>query len=167
MLDWTALPHDDPLYEADVDLSTIRDAAVQLPEELAGLLAEPVRRLDGLAAKEPLITLKPSPTCSTSGPSCLLCEVKVRTLVGGTPNERICDLGTQRVGLPVAGDVPPALDHGVAVASLPHPVVGEVELVDATPVRQNDTGLRLRTVREEMDEDGGGDGQPALGEQLS
>ncbi|WP_141754129.1 hypothetical protein [Streptomyces subrutilus] len=66
MLDWTALPHDEPLYEADVDLSepiadydahlsVIRDAAVQLPEELTGLLAELVRRLDGLAAKESLI----------------------------------------------------------------------------------------------------------------
>lgn len=69
MLDWTALPHDEPLYEADVDLSgpiadydahlsVIRDAAVQLPEELTGRLAELVRRLDGLAAKESPITLK-------------------------------------------------------------------------------------------------------------
>ncbi|MFF8265334.1 hypothetical protein [Streptomyces virginiae] len=64
MLDWTALLHDEPLYEADVDLSgpiadydahlsVIRDAAVQLPEELTGLLAELARRLDGLAARRP------------------------------------------------------------------------------------------------------------------
>ncbi|MEU9087956.1 hypothetical protein [Streptomyces sp. NPDC048357] len=68
-LDWTTLPHDKPLYEADVDLSgpiadydahlsVIRDAAVQLPKELTGLLTELVRRLDGLAAEEPLVALK-------------------------------------------------------------------------------------------------------------
>ncbi|MER7118290.1 hypothetical protein ACFQL8_29405 [Streptomyces goshikiensis] len=103
----------------------------------------------------------------SAGPRGLLDKVKVRTLEWRTPNERVCDLGTERVGLPVAGDVLPVLDQGVAVAFLPHPVVHEVEPVDATPVRQNDTGLRLRAVREEIDEDGGGDGQPALGEQLS
>ncbi|MFB7178459.1 hypothetical protein ACFCYI_12210 [Streptomyces sp. NPDC056257] len=68
-LDWTALPDDKPLYEADVDLSgpiadydahlsVIRDAAVQLPADLTALLTELVRRLDGLAAEEPLVALK-------------------------------------------------------------------------------------------------------------
>lgn len=68
-LDWTTLPGDTPLYEADVDLtgpvadydahlSVIRDAAVQLPSELTRLLTELVRRLDGLAAEEPLVALK-------------------------------------------------------------------------------------------------------------
>lgn len=68
-LDWTTLPDDKPLYESDVDLSgavkdydahlsVIRDAAVQLPTELTGLLTELVRRLDGLAAEEPLLALK-------------------------------------------------------------------------------------------------------------
>ncbi|MFG2979185.1 hypothetical protein ACGFYY_40150 [Streptomyces sp. NPDC048331] len=68
-LDWTALPDDRPLYEADVDLSgpiadygahlsVIRDAAVPLPEELTVLLAELVRLLDGLTAEKPLVTLK-------------------------------------------------------------------------------------------------------------
>ncbi|MFF4427496.1 hypothetical protein ACFY04_43515 [Streptomyces sp. NPDC001549] len=68
-LDWTTLPHDEPLYEADTDLSgpiadyeahvsVIRDAAVPLPEELTALLTELVRRLDGLSAKEPLVSLK-------------------------------------------------------------------------------------------------------------
>ncbi|MGW7441533.1 hypothetical protein [Streptomyces sp. NPDC054849] len=36
----------------------IRDAAVQLPEELTGLLTELARRLDGLAAEEPLAALQ-------------------------------------------------------------------------------------------------------------
>ncbi|MFE1876796.1 hypothetical protein ACFW9N_39080 [Streptomyces sp. NPDC059496] len=68
-LDWTALPADKPLYEADVDLSgpisdygahlsVIRDAAVQLPADLTALLTELVGRLGGLAAEEPLVTLK-------------------------------------------------------------------------------------------------------------
>ncbi|MFB7810883.1 hypothetical protein [Streptomyces virginiae] len=68
-LDWTTLPADQPLYEADVDLSgpiadyeahlsVIRDGAVPLPEGLAGLLAELVSRLGGLAAEEPLVALK-------------------------------------------------------------------------------------------------------------
>ncbi|WP_331761961.1 hypothetical protein [Streptomyces sp. NBC_01546] len=68
-LDWTTLPKDKPLYEADVDLSgpvadyeahlsVIRDAAVQLPAELTELLTELVRRLNGLAAEEPLVALK-------------------------------------------------------------------------------------------------------------
>ncbi|MCX4546672.1 hypothetical protein [Streptomyces sp. NBC_01565] len=68
-LDWTTLPSNKPLYEADVDLSgpisdydahlsVIRDAAVQLPADLTGLLTELVHRLDDLAAKEPLVALK-------------------------------------------------------------------------------------------------------------
>ncbi|UUU37629.1 hypothetical protein [Streptomyces sp. NBC_00162] len=68
-LDWAMLARDKPLYEADVDvsgpvadygahLSVIRDAAVQLPAELTELLTELVRRLDGLAAEEPLVALK-------------------------------------------------------------------------------------------------------------
>ncbi|WP_406187118.1 hypothetical protein [Streptomyces sp. NBC_01006] len=68
-LDWTELRKDKPLDEADVDLSgpiadydahlsVIRDAAVQLPAELAELLTELVRRLDGLAVDEPLVALK-------------------------------------------------------------------------------------------------------------
>ncbi|MFD9519740.1 hypothetical protein [Streptomyces sp. NPDC059979] len=68
-LDWTTLAKDKPLYEADVDLSgpvadcdahlsVIRDAAVQLPSELTELLTALVRRLDGLAAAEPLVVLK-------------------------------------------------------------------------------------------------------------
>ncbi|MFJ9597996.1 hypothetical protein ACIRS3_35280 [Streptomyces virginiae] len=68
-LDWTVLPVDRPLYEADVDLSgpvadydahlsVIRDSAVQLPPDLVGLLTELVRRLEGLAAEEPLVALK-------------------------------------------------------------------------------------------------------------
>ncbi|MFD5618515.1 hypothetical protein [Streptomyces yangpuensis] len=68
-LDWTVLPADRPLYEADVDLagpiadynahlSVIRDAAVQLPAGLTGVLTELVRRLGGLAAEEPLVALK-------------------------------------------------------------------------------------------------------------
>ncbi|MFE2163915.1 hypothetical protein ACFXB3_02350 [Streptomyces sp. NPDC059447] len=68
-LDWTALPGDQPLYEADVDLSgpiadyeahvsLIRDAAVPLPAELTGLLTDLVRVLDGLAVEEPLVALK-------------------------------------------------------------------------------------------------------------
>ncbi|MFE2330224.1 hypothetical protein ACFXD5_41035 [Streptomyces sp. NPDC059385] len=68
-LDWTALPADQPLYEADVDLSgpiadyeahvsLIRDAAVPLPAELTGLLTDLVRVLDGLAVNEPLVALK-------------------------------------------------------------------------------------------------------------
>ncbi|WP_158754817.1 hypothetical protein [Streptomyces sp. NRRL F-2580] len=68
-LDWTSLAHDEPLYEAEVDLSgpiadyeahlsVIRDTAVPLPEDLTGLLTELVRRLDGLTAKEPLVVLK-------------------------------------------------------------------------------------------------------------
>ncbi|WP_063781730.1 hypothetical protein [Streptomyces sp. XY413] len=68
-LDWTALPADKPLYEVDIDLSgpiadyeahlsVIRDAAVQLPAELTGILTELVGRLGGLAAEEPLVALK-------------------------------------------------------------------------------------------------------------
>ncbi|MFF2793137.1 hypothetical protein ACFVT6_41425 [Streptomyces sp. NPDC058049] len=68
-LDWTNLPGDKPLYEADVDLSgpiadyaahlsVIRNAAAQLPAELTALLTELVRRLDGLAAENPLVALK-------------------------------------------------------------------------------------------------------------
>ncbi|MGW7440209.1 hypothetical protein [Streptomyces sp. NPDC054849] len=68
-LHWTTLPKDRPLYGADVDLSgpikdydahlsVIRDAAVQLPAELTGLLTELVRRLNGLAIEEPLVALK-------------------------------------------------------------------------------------------------------------
>ncbi|UUU45160.1 hypothetical protein [Streptomyces sp. NBC_00162] len=68
-LDWTTLPKDKPLYEADVDvsgpiadydahLSVIRDAAVQLPAALTELLTELARRLDGLAAGDPLVALK-------------------------------------------------------------------------------------------------------------
>ncbi|MGW7459972.1 hypothetical protein [Streptomyces sp. NPDC054797] len=68
-LDWTTLPANRPLYEADVDLSgpisdygahlsVIRDAAVQLPAELTGLLTELVRQLDGLTAEQPLVALK-------------------------------------------------------------------------------------------------------------
>ncbi|WP_331732841.1 hypothetical protein OG592_42535 (plasmid) [Streptomyces avidinii] len=68
-LEWSALPGDKPLYEVDVDLSgpiadyeahlsVIREKAVPLLEELAALLAELVRRLDGLAAEEPLVALK-------------------------------------------------------------------------------------------------------------
>lgn len=68
-LDWTVLTADEPLYEADVDLSgpisdygahlsVIRDAAVPLPTELTGLLTVLLRRLDGLAAEQPLVALK-------------------------------------------------------------------------------------------------------------
>ncbi|MFE7092985.1 hypothetical protein [Streptomyces erythrochromogenes] len=68
-LDWTALPKDAPLYEADVDLSgpvadygahlsVIRDGTVQLPERLTGLLTELVRQLNQLAVEEPLVALK-------------------------------------------------------------------------------------------------------------
>ncbi|MGP3683270.1 hypothetical protein ACTVZO_00905 [Streptomyces sp. IBSNAI002] len=68
-LDWTVLPHDQPLYEVDVDLSgpiadheahvsAIRDAAVPLPAELTGILTDLVRALDALALEEPLVTLK-------------------------------------------------------------------------------------------------------------
>ncbi|MEV7445690.1 hypothetical protein AB0O22_31910 [Streptomyces sp. NPDC091204] len=68
-LDWTALPGDQPLYEADVDLSgpiadyeahvsVIRDGAVPLPAELTGLLTELARLLDGQAVEEPLVALK-------------------------------------------------------------------------------------------------------------
>ncbi|MER7735500.1 hypothetical protein ABTX80_31880 [Streptomyces erythrochromogenes] len=68
-LDRAALDDDRPLYEADVDLSgpiadheahvsVIRDLAVPLPAELTGLLTELVRALDGLAVREPLVTLK-------------------------------------------------------------------------------------------------------------
>ncbi|WP_328741243.1 hypothetical protein OHA91_39560 (plasmid) [Streptomyces erythrochromogenes] len=67
--DWSALPGDEPLYEADVDLSgpiadyeahlsVIRDGAVPLPAELTALLTELVRQLDVLATKEPLVALK-------------------------------------------------------------------------------------------------------------
>ncbi|MFF4104277.1 hypothetical protein [Streptomyces sp. NPDC001903] len=68
-LDWTTLAADQPLYEADVDLtgpigdyeahvSVVRDAAVPLPAELTGLLTELVRQLDVLAVEEPLVVLK-------------------------------------------------------------------------------------------------------------
>ncbi|MFE5621084.1 hypothetical protein ACFQ8S_03360 [Streptomyces virginiae] len=68
-LDWAALPADEPLYEADVDLSgpiadyeahlsVVRDGAVPLPAELAELLADLVGQLDVLAVKEPLVALK-------------------------------------------------------------------------------------------------------------
>ncbi|KOV17605.1 hypothetical protein ADK90_23850 [Streptomyces sp. XY413] len=68
-LDWTVLPAGRPLYEADIDLagpiadyaahlSVIRDAAVQLPAELTGILTELVRRLGGPAGEEPLVALK-------------------------------------------------------------------------------------------------------------
>ncbi|WP_404962416.1 hypothetical protein [Streptomyces sp. 147326] len=67
--DWTTLPNDKPLYEADVDLavpiadcdahlSVIRYAAVQLPADLTAPLSELVRQLDGLASEEPLVALK-------------------------------------------------------------------------------------------------------------
>ncbi|MFE5489019.1 hypothetical protein ACFQ7Z_03495 [Streptomyces virginiae] len=65
-LRWTVVSVGRPLYEADVDLSgpvadygahlsVVRDSAVQLPAGLVGLLAELVRRLEGLAAEEPLV----------------------------------------------------------------------------------------------------------------
>ncbi|WP_405419239.1 hypothetical protein [Streptomyces erythrochromogenes] len=68
-VDWTTLPDDQPLWEADVDLSgpiadyeahvsVIRDAAVPLPAELTELLANLVRQLDVLAVEEPLVALK-------------------------------------------------------------------------------------------------------------
>ncbi|WKV76517.1 hypothetical protein AW27_033690 (plasmid) [Streptomyces sp. PCS3-D2] len=68
-LDRTTLPTDQPLYEADIDLSgpiadyeahlsAIRDAAVPLPAGLVGLLAKLVRQLGDLAADEPLVALK-------------------------------------------------------------------------------------------------------------
>ncbi|KPI31500.1 hypothetical protein OV450_7153 [Actinobacteria bacterium OV450] len=68
-LDWARLAGDQPLYEADVDLSgpigdyeahlsVTRDAAVQLPAELTVLLADLVRQLDVLAVEEPLVALK-------------------------------------------------------------------------------------------------------------
>lgn len=68
-LDWTTLPKDKPLYEADIDLSgpiadhdahlsVIRAAAVQLPAELIDLFTDLVRRLNGLTAQEPLVALK-------------------------------------------------------------------------------------------------------------
>ncbi|MFC9816321.1 hypothetical protein ACFVJM_30160 [Streptomyces virginiae] len=68
-IDWTTLPADTPLYEADVDLSgpiadydahlsVIRDSAVPLPAGLSGLLAELVRQLGDLASEEPLVALK-------------------------------------------------------------------------------------------------------------
>ncbi|MFJ3520439.1 MULTISPECIES: hypothetical protein [unclassified Streptomyces] len=68
-LDWAALPGDQPLYKADIDLSgpiadyaahlsVIREGAVPLPAELTELLAGLVRQLDVLAVKEPLVALK-------------------------------------------------------------------------------------------------------------
>ncbi|WP_158734511.1 hypothetical protein [Streptomyces sp. NRRL F-2747] len=50
-LDWTTLPHDKTLYEADIDLSgpiadyeahlsVVRDAAAQLPADLTALLTD-------------------------------------------------------------------------------------------------------------------------------
>ncbi|WP_405419244.1 hypothetical protein [Streptomyces erythrochromogenes] len=68
-LDWTTLPADQPLYEADVDLSgpiadyeahlsVIRDGTVPLPAGLAGVLSELVGQLGVLAAEEPLVALK-------------------------------------------------------------------------------------------------------------
>ncbi|MEV0989958.1 hypothetical protein [Streptomyces sp. NPDC049949] len=68
-LDWTTLADDQPLYEADVDLSgpigdyeahlsVIRDAAVPLPRELTALLTELIRQLDVLVVEEPLVALK-------------------------------------------------------------------------------------------------------------
>ncbi|MDX3538711.1 hypothetical protein PV721_31090 [Streptomyces sp. MB09-01] len=67
-LDWAILPGDQPLREADVDLSgpiadyeahlsVIRDGSVPLPAELTELLAELVRRLDVLVVEEPLVVL--------------------------------------------------------------------------------------------------------------
>ncbi|MFE9635313.1 hypothetical protein [Streptomyces sp. NPDC006463] len=68
-LDWTALPGNEPLYEADVDLSgpiadyeahlsVIRDGTVPLSAKLTELLTDLVCQLDGLAIKEPLVALK-------------------------------------------------------------------------------------------------------------
>lgn len=68
-LDWARLAGDQPLYEADVDLSgpigdyeahvsVVRDAAVPLPAELTGLLTDLVRQLDVLTVEEPLVVLK-------------------------------------------------------------------------------------------------------------
>ncbi|MFK0016947.1 hypothetical protein [Streptomyces sp. NPDC091027] len=68
-LDWASLPVNQPLYEADVDLSgpiadydahlsVIRDGTIPLPAELVGLLTELVRQLGGLTDEEPLVTLK-------------------------------------------------------------------------------------------------------------
>lgn len=68
-LDWARLGGDQPLYEADVDLSgpigdyeahvsVVRDAAVPLPAELTALLTDLVRQLDVLAVEEPLVVLK-------------------------------------------------------------------------------------------------------------
>ncbi|MFG2231439.1 hypothetical protein ACGFNX_15755 [Streptomyces sp. NPDC048723] len=47
-----------PIADYEAHVSVFRDAAVPLPVELTALLTELVRRLDGLAAKEPLVTLK-------------------------------------------------------------------------------------------------------------
>lgn len=68
-LDWARLTGDQPLYEADADLSgpisdyeahvsVILVPAVPLPTELTALLTALVRQLDVLAAEEPLFVLK-------------------------------------------------------------------------------------------------------------
>ncbi|MEU9088136.1 hypothetical protein [Streptomyces sp. NPDC048357] len=67
-LDWDTIG-DQPLYEADVDLtgpladwtahvSVVRDAAVPLPEPLAALLARMAEQLTATAAAAPLARLR-------------------------------------------------------------------------------------------------------------
>lgn len=95
-LDWTT----EPLYEADVDLSgpvadydahlsAIRDAAVQLPPDLTGLLTELVRQLDGLATEKPQ-----GPRRAAAPAEC--------TRPRGLPGVTACLWGGRRVACPVA-----------------------------------------------------------------
>ncbi|MGW7174814.1 hypothetical protein [Streptomyces xanthophaeus] len=68
-LDWALLGDEQPLYEADVDLSgpvadygahlsIVRDAAVPLPADVSVLLGEVAGRLAELAVREPVVALK-------------------------------------------------------------------------------------------------------------
>ncbi|WP_133895437.1 hypothetical protein [Streptomyces sp. KS 21] len=67
-LDWDTIG-DQPLYEADVDLtgpladwtahlSVVRDAAVPLPEQLTALLIEMAEQLNATSADAPLAALR-------------------------------------------------------------------------------------------------------------
>ncbi|MCX5009424.1 hypothetical protein OG765_00105 [Streptomyces sp. NBC_00555] len=68
-LNWELLGDQQPLYEADVDisgpiadygahLSVVKEAAVALPADLTALLTELTGRLADLAVQEPLVALK-------------------------------------------------------------------------------------------------------------
>ncbi|WP_030722975.1 hypothetical protein [Streptomyces sp. NRRL F-2580] len=90
-LDWTTLPSDKPLYEADVDLSgpiadhdahlsVIRDAAVPLPAGLTGLLTDLVCRLDCGASP----SRRRPPECFASAPGRPAASRQVTSLCGMT-----------------------------------------------------------------------------------